>query len=129
MLAVARTPPAAMMARAPSRGTNCAAKAAATTIPAENGRYATPLRSAEYPRDCCRKNVMKRNIPSSAALISTEIRNDAPRLRSSTTRSGSSGWAVRASQAVKPTRTTTAPTSQATVAPALQPSVAALVKP
>src|SRR5205823_5381406 len=43
---VASTLPVDMSTRGPTRGSNCAAIPAPITMPPENGRYATPLRSA-----------------------------------------------------------------------------------
>ena len=64
-----------------------------------------------------------------AIPTSKEARKDPPRLRSRTTRRGSSGWAARCSMSTKATRSTAAAAKRVTVVEEPQPSVPALVKP
>ena len=64
-----------------------------------------------------------------AVPTSSEAMNEPPRLRSSTTRSGSSGCAARSSITTKANSSTAAATKNSTVVDELHPSVPALVKP
>ena len=64
-----------------------------------------------------------------AVPTSSEARNDPPRLRSRTTRIGSSGCAARCSMTTKATRSTAAAPNKESVTVEPQPSVPALVKP